>query len=293
MSMFVALDQNDRLISIENVQRGLACACTCVSCGEAVIARKGPLREHHFAHHSNKESCFIQRETLLHLYGKQVIRDELGLQLPPMPGVFPKSEDPTSWWDFVAVQEEVPQTGFQPDLVANLRNGSQLFIEIAVTSFIDEEKLARIQALGIKTVEVDLSDMLFSRLRIPSVELKKQILQRTDIKTWIYPDYIPSPAPDNVTPELSELVQLIPEQTEQVPAYIEHRFSLMGMWVSARVLQSGSVAVRSWSYNPNLVALFKSWLSELGGEYNPKYKSWVYYPHASSEVMTRLRQLHE
>jgi competence protein CoiA len=273
MSMFVALDQNGRLISIEDAQRGLACACTCVGCDEAVIARKGPLREHHFAHYSNKESCFIQRETLLHLYGKQVICGALGLQLPPMPGVFPKSEDPTSWWDFAAVQEEVSQAGFQPDLVAKLRDGSQLFIEIAVTSFIDEEKLARIQAVGIKTVEVDLSDMLFSRLSIPSEELKDQILRRTDIKAWVYPGYIPSPVPDNVTPELSACAQLIPEQTEQVQAYIEHRFNLMGMWVSARVLQSGSVAVRSWSYNPNLAALFKSWRSELGGEYNPKYKS--------------------
>lgn len=59
MSMFVALDPNGQLITIENTMRGLACNCTCASCGEPVVARKGLIREHHFSHHSNKESCFI------------------------------------------------------------------------------------------------------------------------------------------------------------------------------------------------------------------------------------------
>lgn len=82
MSMFVALDSNGQLITIENAISGLACNCTCACCGEPVVARKGQIREHHFSHHSNNESCFIQRESLLHLYAKQVIRNQLGLQIP-------------------------------------------------------------------------------------------------------------------------------------------------------------------------------------------------------------------
>src|SRR5690606_12641381 len=152
MSMFVALDPNGQLITIENAIRGLACNCSCACCGEPVVARKGLIREHHFSHHSNKESCVIRRESLLHLYAKEVIRYQFGLQLPPMPGTWPGGEDKTSWWDFEKVDEEVPQQGFQPDLVAHLRDGSQLFIEVAVTSFIGVEKLERIKSSGINTV---------------------------------------------------------------------------------------------------------------------------------------------
>ena len=193
MSMFVALDPNGQLITIENALRGLACNCTCICCGEPVVARKGLIREHHFSHHSNKESCFIQRESLLHLYAKQVIRNHLGLQLPPMPGSWPESEDKSSWWDFERVDEEVPQPGFQPDLVAHLGDGSQLFIEIAVTSFIGEEKLERIKNVGIDTVEIDLRELLYSKLPIPSEEVTAHILKQTHNKSWIYPEPPPMP----------------------------------------------------------------------------------------------------
>jgi len=290
MSMFVALDSNGQLINIKSALRGLACNCTCARCGEPVVARKGLIREHHFSHHSNKESCVIQRESLLHLYAKQVIRDHLGLQLPPMPGAYPASEDQTSWWDFERVDEEVPQPGFQPDLVAHLRDGSQLFLEIAVTSFIGEEKLERIKTIGINTIEIDLSELLFSKQPIPSEEVKTQILEQTHNKSWIYPEQRPMPL------ALAIDWQSIPEQlpvAEPKAKCVEHRFTVIGMWVSARVLPTGSIAVRSWSYNPQIIEILKSWRNELGGEYNPKFRNWIYYPRHCEEVLHRLQQLHE
>lgn len=290
MSMFVALDPNGQLITIENALRGLACNCTCACCGEPVVARKGLIREHHFSHHSNKESCFIQRESLLHLYAKEVIRNQLGLQLPPMPGTWPASEDKTSWWDFEKVDEEVPQQGFQPDLVAHLRDGSQLFIEVAVTSFIGEEKLERIKSAGINTVEIDLSELLFSKQLIPSEEVKDHILKQTHNKTWIYPEPVPMPMPAQpATAWLS--MPPNPSIVEPVAKCIEHRFTIMGMWVSARILPTGSIAVRSWTYNPQITALLKTWRNELGGEYNPKYRNWIFLPPAREEMMSRLQQL--
>lgn len=288
MSMFVALTHDRRLNSIEDAQRGLACACVCVSCGEPVIARKGELREHHFAHHSNKESCFIQRETILHLYGKQVIREQLGLQLPLMPGVSSTAEDTTSWWDLESVELEVPQAGFQPDIVAQLKDGSQLFIEVAVTSFVDEVKLGRIKASSIKTVEIDLNEMLHGQLAIPSKEMEYQILHRTDNKKWVYPE---PPAKLDISPAESGIPT--PETTFKAKSYTESRFTIKGMWLSARILQSGSVAVRSMAYNPEIVQLLKQWRCELGGEYNEKYRNWIFYPHAREIVLDRLKQLDE
>jgi len=286
MSMFVALDPNGQLITIENAMRGLACNCTCASCGEPVVARKGLIREHHFSHHSNKESCFIHRESLLHLYAKEVIRNQLGLRLPPIPGTWPGSEDKASWWDFERVDEEVPQQGFQPDLVAHLRGGSQLFIEVAVTSFIGDEKLERIKSAGINTVEIDLSELLFNKQPIPSEEVKAHILEQTDNKMWVYPSPLPVPAQQAINWLSTPAPDAAPEAK-----VIEHRYTIMGMWVSARVLPTGSLAVRSWSFNPQIVELLKSWRNELGGEYNHKYRNWIFFPAARKEIMNRLLQL--
>jgi competence protein CoiA len=290
MSMFVALNQNASLTTIDQVLRGLSCNCTCVCCGEAVIARKGMIREHHFAHHSNKESCFIQRESLLHLYAKEVICENLGLQLPPMPGVYPDSPDPTSWWDFIKVDQEVPQPGFQPDLVAYLNDDTQLFIEVAVTSFIAEEKLERIKAAGIKTIELDLSELLHGKLPIPSAEVKKLILEQASNITWIFPEAPPALLPLTIDAVSLAITAPVTEPTSKCP---EHRFTIMGMWVSARILPTGSIAVRSWTYNPQITELLKSWRNQLGGEYNQKYKNWIYSPLAREEVMARLQLLDE
>lgn len=269
MSMFVALDPNGRLITIENTHRGIACNCTCVGCSEPVIARKGLVREHHFAHVSKKKSCYIQRESLLHLYAKEVICDELGMQLPHPPGVYPNSEDTSSWWDFETVTPEVRQQGFQPDLVAELKDDSRLFIEIAVTSFINEVKLERIKAAGTPTIELDLRDLLLSPQSIPSEKATDYIIHQPGHKTWIYPEASlvvqafelqkPRPTPGTYP--------LLPQSTSILQ---ERRFVIMQMWVSVRVLPSGSIAVRSWSFNPQITELLKAWRNQLGGEYNPR-----------------------
>ena len=85
MTMHIALNENNKLVNIEQVERGLACQCTCFECGEAVIARKGEIKEHHFAHASNKVSCTINSESVLHKYAKEVILESMGLMLPALP----------------------------------------------------------------------------------------------------------------------------------------------------------------------------------------------------------------
>lgn len=287
MTMFVALNQAGKLTAIENAERGLACDCTCIGCGETVVARKGSIRGHHFAHRSNKESCIIQPETLLHLYAKEVICEAQGLQLPPLPGVHPSTDDKSSWWDFESVIPEVPQAGFQPDLVAALKDGTQLFIEIAVTSFIDDHKRDRIQAAGIRTIELDLSKLLTNQRPVPSEEVKRYILDEAHHKTWTYP------ASQDVLQPLEITTPPYPIEHQQPRVPTEHRFTIMQMWVSARALPSGAIAVRSWSYNPQITELLKSWRNELGGDYNPRYRNWIFGSGCHEKVLERLRSLSE
>lgn len=46
------------MVSVDEVERGLACNCKCPSCDGRLVARKADVNAHHFAHHTaSKEAC--------------------------------------------------------------------------------------------------------------------------------------------------------------------------------------------------------------------------------------------
>lgn len=283
MSMYVAMNSQQQLVTIQDVERGLACGCICVECGEVLVARKGVQNEHHFAHYSNKESCAVHRESLLHLFGKQVIHEAMGLQMPHLPDQPPKFGNPSSWWDFERVEEEIWLDGFRPDLFAHLRGGQRVLIEIAVTSFIDETKLALIKERNLWALEVDLSDLHDGEIAVPSEELRQLIVHRTEHKYWVYPESLRS-----VTLLEQQVVPVEPAFKIPMP---EHRFTIKGMWVSARELPSGALAVRSISFSPQMRDLLKGLAREMGGYYKPVYKNWVFPVAMAPLVLARLNEL--
>lgn len=283
MSMNVALTERGQIISIQEVSSGLACGCTCVQCGEQVVGRKGHIRAHHFAHYSNKKSCWIQPESLLHKFGKQVIREAMGLQLLPMPGHEPLSEDTSSWWDFQSVAEEVSMGDLRPDLIAQLPDGP-LLIEIAVTSFVDNLKQELIQRLGLRAVEIDLSPWLsteFSSLD----DIRVAVLHQVENRKWIYP------VPDGFTLAAADLpAGQVLAATSDVT---QPRFKIFGMWVVARRLPFGAIAVKSQVYNPQVASLLKQLARRYGGRYVPEYKNWLFQSWAEELVLGELAALDE
>ncbi|MBR9847520.1 MAG: hypothetical protein GYB35_16100 [Algicola sp.] len=62
-------------------------------------------------------------------------------------------------------------------------NGRKLFIEIAVTHYVDEEKLRKIENSGISTIEIDLSEY---RNGFTKEQLEETLIQGTKAKQWIY-----------------------------------------------------------------------------------------------------------
>ncbi len=51
----VALKDN-KIVTIDEVERGLDCGCVCIHCHSRLVARKGDEREHHFAHYDECET---------------------------------------------------------------------------------------------------------------------------------------------------------------------------------------------------------------------------------------------
>lgn len=71
-------EKDGRLVPISRVPAGLACGCVCPVCGRALIARKGRLKSHHFAH-ATATDC--RGETVLHEVGKRLLRARIARHL--------------------------------------------------------------------------------------------------------------------------------------------------------------------------------------------------------------------
>lgn len=287
MTMYIALDGNKKLVDIKDAERGLACQCTCFECGETVIARKGEIKEHHFAHASNKESCTINPESVLHKYAKEVIIESMGLMLPALPN----SDNEAAWWTFEKILPEFSLGLIRPDLVGYF-DGKPILIEIAVTHFIDAEKLKRIEVFKSKCIEIDLSSVLKTNISIPSPEAKKEILENLNNRKWVYPFPLTQNIQDNVPTDNSNLSLEKSKMVQTTPKWQDYKFTIKGIFVNVRKFDSGMISVNS-TYNPEIITMFKEWKREGRGSFNPKYKSWNYWLPFSEVVLDRLKELNE
>ena len=300
MTMSVALDKTNQLISIEQAERGLACDCFCFECGEPVVAKKGEKNEHHFAHISNKESCFINPESILHKFAKQVIIEANRLLLPAVPN---SEETEAKLWQFSQITPEVKFGNIQPDLMVMVDKDTY-FIEIAVTSFVDEVKLERIKAIGTPTVELDLRELLKGDITIPSDAAKDFILNQLEHKRWLYPiaAQVQEEAVNIVSTISASTIcpnQSINEQAATMPSessgksYQSYLFTIHGMWIDVKAFDSGMLAVKSVSYNHEIKEMLKAWSREGRGRFSDQYKTWNYFKPFSATVLERLIALDE
>lgn len=147
---------------IDDVPNGLECNCVCPGCKEKLIAKNdGKIREHHFAHSSNKE-CVAGYQTMIHLLAKAIIMNKRII-----PGFAPNNK-------FLVATEigcEVRLDGYNiiPDVLAiapvsinyqyigSVQKLIPFIIEIYVTHKVDEEKAAIIKNAGIPAIEINLS----------------------------------------------------------------------------------------------------------------------------------------
>lgn len=163
------------------VPLGNKCGCICPGCNRPLTAKhalKG-LVTPHFAHQPG-ENCLYGRESAIHLAAKQLIEEHRKLYIPDLIvqvfvldemgyGHSPKKTlIPAGIKDFNMVRLEQSVSNFRPDIIATTINGNDLIVEIAVTHFVDDEKLERIKSYGCAAIEIDASriaDLNFEALR--------------------------------------------------------------------------------------------------------------------------------
>lgn len=185
-SKIICALQNDKLVYIEEVESGIKCNCYCHACGEPLIARKGNIKKHHFAHKSGTE-CHYGCQTSLHLMAKDILSKIKKIKLPALGILFDgahkeKKVLPSKNIDIDYVELECKIGSIIPDVVVYV-DGRPLCIEIFVTHEIDEEKRNKIFEQNLPVIEVDLSDL---KDNFNKDILEDIFINDSERKKWIY-----------------------------------------------------------------------------------------------------------
>ena len=185
LNLTYALKDNS-LVHISEVESGLQCGCKCPACGETLIARKGDKVIHHFAHKSTVE-CEFGYQTSLHLAAKKVISENGIIQVPALYLTFPETGkkeliEPEKVLRVSEVILEKKLDNIIPDILL-ITDIGKIIVEIFVTHEIDLEKKKRIKALGVPTIEIDLSKI---DRDISEQDLQEILINKNEYKSWIY-----------------------------------------------------------------------------------------------------------
>jgi hypothetical protein len=181
--------RNAQVVYIEDVDSGLQADCVCPTCGDALIAKKGGIKTHHFAHYQDSD-CACATETALHLAAKQIIEQERQLMLPQVMLKFQGSKSP--WVLSKAQRVSVDDVRVEsrlgvhiPDVLARIGD-HRLAIEITVTHKTDDKKVQCLSRHGCSILEIDLS----GQPRFLSLEeLKELIVNGVAQKRWRFNSY--------------------------------------------------------------------------------------------------------
>lgn len=173
------------LTHIEDVPAGLSCGCSCPACGEPLVAKKGRVRLHHFAHATGAE-CAHGLETALHLGAKAVLERRMEVVLPMVKVHLEGRSSITLAQERRYVIERVDLErrvgNVVPDVLAYI-SGRPVAIEVRVTHRIDEPKKHRLAAQRLSTVEIDLSRVLRT---VTLADLERLVVDAGEHKAWVY-----------------------------------------------------------------------------------------------------------
>lgn len=148
-----AIGSGGECVDVRIVANGLKCNCVCFECKQLVIARQGPQLKWHFAHHA-PTNCRPKPESELHFFAKSLLAERLWLSLPPVEEISPSRNYP-----FAEVKVEMADGNVRPDLILITNGGHKLHVEIFVRHKVDLDKLSKLQARNISSVEIDLSHL--------------------------------------------------------------------------------------------------------------------------------------
>jgi len=180
--------KNGKIVKISDVENGKNCNCVCTACGSNLIAKNNLKNKklHHFAH-SNSNECIHYEETMLHLIGKEILERNNKIKIPEViadigigyAGKFKLYKERYIQYEKVYIENRF--NSIVPDVIIETKN-KQILIEIAVTHFVNTEKLAKIKKLGIAAIEIRLDNFTNE---IDLTKIEDVIINSSDFKFWL------------------------------------------------------------------------------------------------------------
>lgn len=179
------LATDGRMISVDAVESGLACACVCPACERPLVAAKGEIYQHHFRHQAEQAICLQAGESALHRYAKQLICQTLQLGYPRWHRGYQEKMYPVGLGAMRAAAEEVDlyDSGIRTDVYAEFEAES-IAVEIFVAHRVDANKVQRFAHYGIAAIEIDLH--LHRYARKSEAEWQEIILHKAP-RYWLFP----------------------------------------------------------------------------------------------------------
>lgn len=184
-----------RMYEPRQVPLGKKCGCICPACSNILYARHclSGKRAPHFAH-APGSACESGTETSLHLAAKQIIEEHKAFFFPELTALVEVTDAfkvvhrasstvasaGSRQLSTVVLEQAVGST--RPDVLVEADELGTVAIEIAVTHFADQEKVAKLRALELSAVEVDLSGMWSATFD----DLRSRLLGSTVGKLWLY-----------------------------------------------------------------------------------------------------------
>jgi len=285
-----ALNNEGRIVHVDEVPRGADCGCRCPACDGPLIARQGEVRGWHFAHRQETH-CESAVETVLHRAAKQMILDEQGLMLPGLlvaetwaspAGVRHSGAamiEPC-WIDFDQVLLEPTVGLIRPDAIA-LQRSQTWIIEIRVHHAVDADKREIIASIGWPAIEIIL-DPLACESWTPEL-LRREVVDRHDNKRWLnHPEraVLVDKARDAaraqavaLAPDLCTAASAIRTTGVRAVGPVRHRYRVRDMIVDAT---ERDFAITVWpSFHPEVTPLIADICRRLGGSWRRQYRNWV------------------
>ena len=155
------------LTHISDVESGLKCGCLCAGCKGELIAKKGEIKVHHFAH-VNAE-CAHAYESMVHYICKNAFKYFTRFKTPRYAHGLTRKDYLMSISPYVPAKTinlslfEIAIEYKYKDIVADVallhEQRPMLFIEVANTHLIDDSKLAKIKKYGIACFEAYVAYM--------------------------------------------------------------------------------------------------------------------------------------
>lgn len=149
---------NHAIVHISEVISGLnSGAYQCPKCRSLLIAKKGDVRIHHFAHY-NYEQCQGAQETALHQLAKEILLQEKILAIPDI-----NNSERLVFLEFDEMNQEVRLLTMVVD-VLGVYGSNTLAIEVKVTHEVDLRKASIVKENAIDMIEIDLSSYINANL---------------------------------------------------------------------------------------------------------------------------------